>query len=66
MASGGVIPYTWSAPGLPDGLSITTVSNSGVISGIPTSAKVYSFNVTVMDSSGATATRSFQVRINSK
>ncbi len=34
-ATGGVAPYTWTATGLPDGLS---VSSAGVLSGSPTEA----------------------------
>ena len=45
-ASGGTPPYTWSATGLPPGLSMNL---SGVISGIPTTAGTYPGTVTVTD-----------------
>jgi prepilin-type N-terminal cleavage/methylation domain-containing protein len=53
-ASGGTTPYTWSATGLPTGLSI---NSSGRISGTPTAAGTYAAaRVTVTDSGGGTAT----------
>jgi hypothetical protein len=45
-ATGGTTPYTWSATGLPPGL---TVAN-GAISGTPTTAGTYSVSLTVKDS----------------
>lgn len=48
-ASGGTGPYTYAVAGvLPAGL---VVSNTGVISGTPTSAGTYSFTITATDSS---------------
>jgi Zn-dependent metalloprotease len=46
-ASGGTAPYTWTATGLPAGLSIST---GGVISGTPTTAATYNVTVTATDS----------------
>jgi hypothetical protein len=50
MATGGVAPYTWSATGLPQALTINPTS--GVISGLPTTAGT--FSVTVMATSATT------------
>jgi hypothetical protein len=47
-ASGGVPPYSWSANGLPAGLTLDAAS--GLISGIPNAAGGFSFAVTVNDS----------------
>ena len=60
-ATGGVTPYTWSATGLPAGLSIAP--GAGVISGTPTTSGAFSVTVTVSDSSqqSAQAIYSFQI-----
>ena len=60
-ASGGDAPLSWSANGLPDGLNI---SNTGVISGTPTTLGSYLLTVTVTDGNGATASRDYTVNIN--
>ncbi|GAA5189656.1 ExeM/NucH family extracellular endonuclease [Rugosimonospora acidiphila] len=59
-ASGGTAPYTWTATGLPAGL---TISSTGTVSGTPTAAGSSSVTVTATDSTGASgsATFSFQV-----
>ncbi len=59
-ASGGTPPYTWSATGLPAGLSIN--SSTGQITGTPTTAGTYS--VTVSATGGATGSVSFTWTIN--
>ena len=56
-ASGGSAPYTWTATGLPAGLSIN--ASSGLISGTPTTAATYSTTVTAKDTTNATGTASF-------
>jgi hypothetical protein len=63
-ATGGVTPYSWSASGLPSGLSVN--ATSGVLSGTPTTAGTYSVTVTVTDSSSPilTATATFQLVID--
>ncbi len=62
-ASGGTAPYTWSATGLPAGLSIN--SSTGLISGTPTTAATYSTSVTARDTTGATGSASFSWTISS-
>jgi len=52
-AAGGTPPYTWSASGLPPGLS---VSPQGVLTGNDTTSGKYTFTAQVTDSTGATAT----------
>jgi prepilin-type N-terminal cleavage/methylation domain-containing protein len=52
-ASYGVAPYTWSATGLPAGLSISP--STGVISGSPTTVGSNSVRVTVTDATGVNA-----------
>ena len=62
-ASGGTGPYTWSATGLPTGLSIN--SGTGLISGWPTVLALYSVTVTATAASGAnpgSTTFSWRVR----
>jgi len=49
--SGGIPALTYSASGLPAGMSIN--SSTGVISGTPTTAGTYSVTVTVTDLAGA-------------
>lgn len=63
-ATGGTLPLSWTARGLPAGLSI---SSSGVITGTPgsNSAGGYSPGMTVTDSKGATGSKSYQLTINS-
>ncbi|HEY3505324.1 MAG TPA: putative Ig domain-containing protein [Actinocatenispora sp.] len=55
-ASGGAGPYTWSASGLPAGLSI---SSAGKITGAPTAVGTSTVTVTARDAGGRTGTASF-------
>jgi len=61
-ATGGVSPYAWSASRLPSGLS---VSSTGTISGVPTTAGAQIAALTVKDSTGATASASLSLTIGS-
>ncbi|WP_026211898.1 putative Ig domain-containing protein [Longispora albida] len=56
-SSSGGGALTYSATGLPSGLSINT--STGLISGTPTSAQTTSTTVTARDSSGATGSATF-------
>ena len=64
-ASGGTPGYTWSVVGfslLPAGLSL---SPTGVLSGTPTAAGSFGFNVEVTDSTSASSpTKGFTIKIN--
>jgi hypothetical protein len=57
-ASGGATPYTFTATGLPAGLSIST---SGVIAGTPTVPGASTIAVTVKDAGNASFSRNFAV-----
>lgn len=59
QASGGVPSYTWSATGLPAGLSIA--ATTGVISGTPSAAGTSSATVTVSDAGTPKQTKSATV-----
>jgi Zn-dependent metalloprotease len=56
-ASGGTAPYTWSASGLPAGLSINT--STGTITGTATTAGTSNVTVTATDSAAKSGTASF-------
>ncbi|MCS7478666.1 M4 family metallopeptidase [Umezawaea endophytica] len=56
-ASGGTAPYTWTATGLPAGLSVN--SGTGTISGTPTTAATSSVTVTATDSASRSGSASF-------
>ena len=53
--------FTWSATGLPAGLSIN--ASTGLISGTPTTATTYNTTVTAKDTTGATGSTTFTFTI---
>jgi len=55
-ASGGTAPYTWTATGLPTGLSI---SSGGLISGTPSAAGTFTVSATAKDTKGVTGSATF-------
>ena len=59
--SGGTAPYTWSATGLPPGITIEPTS--GVLSGTPTTAGTYAAVVTVVDASQASSSANYSIAI---
>lgn len=61
-ATGGTTPYSWSATGLPAGLSIN--GTTGEVTGTPTTAGVSDVTVTAKDAADATATATFKVTVN--
>ncbi len=61
-ATGGTPPYTWSAGGLPQGLSIN--SATGEISGTPTSFGSFNISVVVTDANGLSAGARFSTTIS--
>ncbi len=60
---GGTAPFTWSVSDgtLPPGL--TLAPSDGAITGTPTAAGTYNFTVTVVDSTGLTATQAQTIAI---
>jgi len=61
QAVGGTAPYTWSATGLPAGL--TLAPTTGILSGTPTAGGTSTISVTVTDAVGATATASLSLTV---
>ena len=61
-ASGGTTPYTWSvsAGSPPSGL---TLSNAGVLDGVPSASGTFNFTARVADAGGLVATRAFALTV---
>ncbi len=53
---GGTAPYTWSATGLPSGMSLDA---TGLVSGTPSAEGTHEVTVTVTDSAGLSASTTF-------
>jgi Tfp pilus assembly protein PilV len=62
--TGGTTAYSWSATGLPAGLSMA--AGTGVISGTPTASGNYTVAITLTDAVGGTATTSLSLAIQPK
>jgi len=60
-ATGGVAPITWSATGLPAGLSISPAS--GEVSGTPTAQGVATVTVTATDAGSRTGSATFTISV---
>ena len=61
--TGGTASYTWTKSGVPTGLTFKSSGANVTLSGTPTTAKTYSFKLTVKDANGATATKTFSVKV---
>ncbi|MCP2269351.1 S8 family peptidase [Actinokineospora diospyrosa] len=61
-ATGGTAPYTWTATGLPAGLSIA--ASTGRISGTPTAAATANVTVTATDAANKSGSASFTITVS--
>ncbi|QIL38957.1 T9SS type B sorting domain-containing protein [Pedobacter sp. HDW13] len=61
-ATGGTTPYTYSATGLPPGLTFNPSTRA--ITGTPTTAGTYTVPVTVTDADGKTVTTNYSIKVN--
>nr|WP_238939031.1 autotransporter domain-containing protein [Mixta mediterraneensis] len=61
-AAGGSAPYTFSSTALPAGITLNTAT--GVLTGTPSAAGSYSFQVTASDSLGASGTASYSLAVS--
>jgi len=61
-ASGGTAPYTWSASGLPAGVTIG--SSTGTVSGTPTASGTFNVTATATASAGGSGSTSFTFTIS--
>ncbi|MCE9637234.1 MAG: putative Ig domain-containing protein [Planctomycetes bacterium] len=62
--TGGTDPVTWTATGLPPGLTATPSSRTLAITGTPTTVGSYSVVATATDAAGSTAAKTFAVTIS--
>lgn len=53
-ATGGTAPYTWTAHGLPTGITLN--GTTGALSGTPTTSGSFSFTLTAQDAGGISST----------
>jgi len=60
-ATGGKTPYSWTATGLPQGL---TCSTAGVISGTPAQSGDFTVTVTVTDSAAASQSKDLALKVH--
>lgn len=61
-ASGGTSPYSWASTTLPPGLTLN--ASAGTLSGTPSAAGNYSFQVTATDAHGATGSASYTLGVS--
>jgi hypothetical protein len=63
-AAGGSSPYTWSliSGSLPDGLTLSAAG--GVITGLPSRAAVFNFNVQATDALGSRLSKAFTITVS--
>lgn len=59
-ASGGTAPYTWTANGLPEGISLT---NSGELTGAAWAPGSYLFTVRVTDAARSSVTQAYRLEV---
>ncbi len=60
--TGGTLPYSWSAVGLPAGFALSAFT--GVLTATPNITGTFSFTATLTDANGTTVSRVFTVTVN--